>query len=229
MGQFMDPQVQTFQPEDRGYMSGIQDFFESGLQETPDTPYSEQAASQTNDFISQFGPAMEKFFYGMMQNGGMGDTRSILRNMQARGDRERGKTQQQVMASGLPMQSSAMARAVTDSLAGADLDRNIAMGGIELDEYNKAQNRRFQGASGLGGMPGLYAAPSSIEQAMFSMQSPYDLARMQAQSNYYNNLMGQNFYQPERIMGPSDFDKYVSPFLTPLLEGLGSAAGAGLF
>ncbi len=119
------------------------------------------------------------------------------------------------------MQSTAMARALGSSLSDADLQSNVAMGGIELDQFNQAQARRFGGAQGLGGMSNFYAGPSSIEQAMFGMRAPYDLQRTGLQGQYYNNLQQQNYFQPERVMMPSGFDRYVSPILNPILEGFG--------
>lgn len=203
-------------------MSEIEKFF-SNLMQTPDTPYSERAAARTEGFTSKFGPELEQFFSSMMSGGGAADSRSLMRGMQARGDRNRDMTQQSIMASGIPMQSTAMARALGGAMSDADLQSNVAMGGIEMDLFNQSQNRRFQGAAGLGGMPGLYSAPSSIEQAMFAMKAPYDLQRQGMQGDYYNQLMSQNYYQPEREWMPSGFDRYISPWLGPLMGGIGKA------
>lgn len=194
----------------------------------PDTPISQQAASQAQNSIGAHGADMEKFFGGMMQGGGMPDITQVLGDM----DR-RFATQQQGMvndlkSSGIPLQSSAMARIMGDQLGQANIGHNLGRGQMEIDQMNQAMQRQFQGAGGLAGMPSYYAQPSSIEAAMFGMRQPYDMARMQGLGNAYNNLYSQNYYQPERIEGPSGYEMYVDPFLGPILQGLGSAAGAAI-
>lgn len=127
----------------------------------------------------------------------------------------------QMKASGIPGNSSAMARMMSEGMNQGDLQHNLARGQLQLNEMNNVMGRQFQGAQGLGAMPGYYAAPSSIEQAMFGMRAPYDLGRMQEIGNAYQGLMAQNYYQPERVEGPSQFEEWISPWLNPLLEGIG--------
>jgi hypothetical protein len=168
---------------------------------------------------------MEKFFGGMMAGGGMQDVSQVL------GDMDRGfATQQQDMinqlkASGIPLQSSGMARLMGDQLGRANIQHNMQRGQLQLGEMNNAMQRQFMGAQGLAGMPGYYGQPSSIEQAMFAMRQPYDMARIQGLGNAYNSLYSQNYYDPLYIEGPSKYEKYVDPFLGPVLQGLGTAAG----
>ena len=68
-------------------------------------------------------------------------------------------------------------------------------------------------------MPGYYGQPSSVEQAMFGMKMPYDLANMGAESNLMNLLAQQNWYMPDPTYGPSGFDKYLAPFFNILASG----------
>ncbi len=188
---------------------------------SPETPISEQAARQQQGSIGAHGADMEKFFGGMMAGGGRQNLDQIL------GDMDRGfGTQQQNMinqmkASGVPMQSSAMNRMMTEGLGQANVQHNLARGQVQLGEMGNTMQRQFQGASGLGMMPSYYGAPSSIEQAMFGMRQPYDIAQMQGMGNAMNNLYSQNYFQPERIEGPSGFDKWITPWLSSLMQGVG--------
>lgn len=196
--------------------------------EAPETPISEQAASQASRSTGAHGSDMEKFFSGMMKGGGQQDVSQILGDM----DRMFGRQQQgminDIKASGVPLQSSGMARIMGDQLGQANIGHNLARGQVELDQMNQAMQRQFQGAGGLGGMPSYYAQPSSIEAAMFGMKQPYDMARMQGLGNAYGQLFNQNYYQPERIEGPSGYEQYIDPFLGPILQGLGRAAGSAM-
>ena len=75
----------------------------------------------------------------------------------------------------------------------------------------------------------------SLEPAfMQGIQQPERMANFQSRENA-GNLMAQYMmnapgiwgnsvmYSPEMLMGPSDFDKYIAPFLNPLLQGAGAA------
>ena len=170
---------------------------------------------------------MEKFFGGMMAHGGAQDVSQILSDM----DRQFGTQQQDMIndirASGIPLQSSAMARIMGDQLGRSNVMHNLGRGQVQLDQMNQAMQRQFQGAGGLAGMPGYYGQPSSIEAAMFGMRQPYDMARMQGLGDAYNHLWAQNYYNPTYIEGPSNYEKYVDPFVGPVLQLLGTFAGAG--
>lgn len=171
---------------------------------------------------------MEKFFGGMMAHGGRQDVSQILADMDRGFLGQQQDMINQLKASGIPLQSSGMARAMGDQLGRANVSHNLARGQVQLDEMGRAMGRQFQGAGGLAGMPGYYAQPSSIEAAMFGMTSPYDMARLSHLGQGYNNLFSQNYYQPERVEGPSSYEKYVDPFLGPIFQGLGTAAGAAM-
>ena len=170
--------------------------------------------------IGAHGADMEKFFGGMMAGGGQQDLTQILSDMDANFSNQQGQMINQMKASGIPANSSAMARMLTEGLGNANIQHNLSRGGLQLDQMNQAMQRQFQGAQGLGYMPQYYAQPSSIEQAIFGMRQPYDLAQMQGLSTAYNNLFSQNYYQPERIEGPSGYEKYAAPFIDPVLQGL---------
>ncbi len=68
-------------------------------------------------------------------------------------------------------------------------------------------------------MPGYYAQPSSVEQAMFGMKRPYDLMNMQNEGNMMAGLLGQNWYTPDPTYGPSPFDAFMAPFLNIFASG----------
>lgn len=191
--------------------------------QAPDTPLSQQAAADQQRSIGAHGADMEKFFAGMMQGGGQQNLDQIMADMDNMFGMQQQQGINQMKASGIPANSSAMARMMTEGLNQGNVQHNLARGQLQLNEMNNVFNRQFSGAAGLGGMPQYYGAPSSIEAAMFGMRQPYDLGRMQAQGNAYNNLFAQNYYQPERIEGPSGFDQYISPWLNPLLQGVGTA------
>ena len=230
MGQFMEPQVTTYNPQSRGFEDQMMDWI-SQLQgmETPETPYSETAARRASESTGAHGADMEKFFGGMMQGGGQQNLDQILADM----DKMFGMQQQQginqMKASGVPANSSAMARMMTQGMNQGQVQHNLGRGQVQLNEMGNVMNRQFQGAQGLGMMPSYYAGPSSIEQAMFGMQQPYDLARMQGLGNAYGGLFNQNYYQPERIEGPSGFDQWITPWLNPLMQGIGEGASSTVF
>lgn len=196
--------------------------------ETPATPISERAAADAQRSVGAHGADMEKFFGGMMAHGGMPDISQTLGRM----DQLYGQQQQdminQLKASGLPLNSSAMAQAMGGALSQGAQQHNLARGMLEMDQMNQAMGRQFQGAAGLGSMPSYFGQPSSIEQAMFGMQMPYDLARIQGLGNAYGQLWGQNYYTPTYIEGPSPYEMYVDPFLGPILEGLAGMLGSAL-
>lgn len=100
---------------------------------------------------------------------------------------------------------------------------------LQLGEAGNAMQRQFAGAQGLGAMPGFYGAPGQMEMQLLGLQAPYDLSNQQAglannqmQSNFYNQLLGQNF--EGLFMEPSQF----SQFLGPLMNMLGMFGGAAL-
>lgn len=246
MGQMFEPEtnVQEFTPP---HLQEAQDYFQNREASTPqmdvpDTPLSQQAGQDMSRSISQYGPEMEKFFFGMMQNGGLQNSQGILDSMQQRGQMNDQNTRAQVMSSQLPQGSTAQTRALGGELSQNALDRNIQMGNIELQQANQAMNRQFQGAQGLGSMPSYYGQPSSVEQAMFSMQTPYRMAnheaQMQEQSAQDQWMQAMGLMQPERVVTqePSPWDQYVSPILNAaapavgmMIGGpMGAAAGAGL-
>lgn len=196
--------------------------------EVPDTPISQQAANQMQSSVSRFGPEMEKFFYGMMQNGGAQNIDNLMKNIQERGQQNQQDIRAQVLSQDLPRGSTAQARALGGELSDAALERNIQMGNIRRQMEQQAMQRQFQGAQGLSQMPQFYQQPSAVEQQMFSMQTPYRMQNMQNQMEQRlanlrarqstqrakAGLMGEiGTYQPERIQQPSGFQKYVSPLL----------------
>ena len=71
-------------------------------------------------------------------------------------------------------------------------------------------------------MPGYYGQPSSVEQAMFRMKTPYDMMNMQNEAGLMNTMAGQNWYTPDPVYGPSPFDSFLGPLL-----GAGAQLGAG--
>lgn len=203
--------------------------------EVPDTPYHRQSAEQMSQFATQFGPEMEKFFSGMMAHGGLPDINSMLDQTRQLGDLDRRATAQTVQGSMHPAGSTAQTRAMAGSLDQGDLQRQLMMSQLGMQAQEGAMGRQFAGAQGLSGMPGIYGAPSSIEASMFGIRSPYDMAnfnadlqtRLQRQSSMDNWMTAMGLYQPDRIQSPSDFEKYVSPFLDAAMKGLGAYFGLG--
>lgn len=142
------------------------------------------------------------------------------------------------MTSGLPM-GTAMARGLGRELGRVGTEGNISMLQHQLAAEEAEQARQFQAAQGLAGMPGLYGQPASLEMQLLGLQQPYELAQYQAEqqrammqpqlemqrqgmlSNFYNNLMGQEFQG--YYMEPSGFSQYVAPPLNALMQGLGTA------
>lgn len=210
-------------------MDWFQNYQNQPTQQTqaPDTPYSQQAAQRANQSVGQYGPEMEKMLYGMMMGGGSQNVDKLMADMNAKQGMDRQNTLNQIKSSGVPMQSSAMGRAVGQGLGQVDASANLAMGDMRRQMMESAMGRQFQGAQGLSGMPGYYGQPSSIEQAIMGMRLPYDQMNFQAGQNKDNamaNWMAQlGMYQPERMQEPSKFDKYVSPILNPMMQGFGQA------
>lgn len=253
MGFDNKPKVaETFQPENRGYdqmAMNLMNQFLSGQNtpqvgtniQAPDMPLHERAATQMGQSIDQYGPAMEKFMYGMMQGGGRQNLDNMTRAMRQQGRMNDQQTLNDVKASGIPMRSSGMEGAAAQALAQNRLQRNMQMGQMELDNERYAQQNQWQGAQGLSGMPGYYAQPSSIEASMLGLRQPYDMANIQnerfnaemqnQQQGYGANLMGQflqnNWYQPERVMyNPYNFAR--DTLLPGMFQFGGAALGAGL-
>lgn len=239
------PNVTEFDPKSRGYDSIFMNYLNQlqtqGPQhaegvEAPDQPYSQQAADRMNESIGRYGSDIEKMLYGMMMGGGRQDVSNITNDMRERGEMQDRQILAQLKASGIPLQSTAMTRAATGQLGQNQLNRNISIGQLELGEMNNAMDRQFRGASGLQSMPGYYAQPTSVEQAMLGLQSQYDMANLQNRqfnaqqtgqqqqiiANMMNNLLANNWYQPERMVGPSDWQRYGVPALT-LAGGIGGA------
>lgn len=242
------PKVREYDPKSRGY----EDIFMSYLRdlqsqqgnrnvqgvEAPDQPYSERAAQQMAQSVGRYGPDMEKMLYGMMMGGGRQDVTGVTDAMQERGQIQDQSTMAQLRASGVPLESTAMARAATGQLGRNQLDRNIAIGQMELGALENAMARQFQGARGLQSVPGYYAAPTSIERAMLGLNRQYDMANLQNRqfnaelqnredqvvANMLNNLLAQNWYQPERMVEPSNWQK----FGQPILGVAGKLGGAAL-
>ena len=183
--------------------------------------------------IGRFGPELEKFFYGKMLGGDQGNINRLLGDMNTQHASGQQDLMNKIKASGIPMGSSAMGRAVGGELGRANTDFNVQRGGMMEDMRRHDLGTQFQGAGGLGGMPGYYAAPSSIEAAIFGMKSPYDMAnfgaRMQDRGSMQNWMSQYGMYQPERVQRPSGFDQYVSPWLNPLMQGAGMALPFSLF
>ncbi len=139
--------------------------------------------------VSQHGPDLERFYYGQMMGGGpSADYGTGL--MRAEHDRARQDTMQQLQASGIPMQSSAMARTAGESLGQMDNQFAMQMGQYQDQLRQQELQNRMMGAQGLEGMGGYYAQPTSIEQAIFGMRSPYDMANFQAQQQAQMANMG---------------------------------------
>lgn len=195
---------------------------------SPATPLSEQAASDVSRNIGAHGGDLAKFFSGMMANGGQQNLDQILADMNTQFRNTQQQSINDVKASGIPLASSGMARLMGDTLGKANVDYNVNRGQIQLNEMNNVFQRMFGGAQGLQGLNDFYSAPTSIEAAMFGMRQPYDMARINGLSNAYSQLFNQNYYQPDRVEGPSGYQKYVAPFVNPILQGFGRAAGAAM-
>lgn len=182
---------------------------------------------QMQQNIGRFGPDIEKFMYGMMMGGGKNNVSKLTNDMNQQYQNRSQDITNQVKASGIPMQSTAMARAMGDSLGKANTDYSTQLGQLQAGLMENAMGRQFQGAQGLMGMPSYYGQPTSIEQAIFGMRSPYDMANFDARMNTQNNManwMGQyGMYQPERVQTPSPFDQYVSPLLNAGMQGFATA------
>ena len=230
MSDFMKPQMQEYGAP---HLNQATDWFQNQQNkptpqtQAPDTPYSQQAAQRADQSVGQYGPDMEKFLYGMMMGGGSQNVDKLMADMNSKQDMDKQNTMNQIKSSGLPMQSSAMGRAVGQGLGQVDASANLAMGDLRRQMMESSMGRQFQGAQGLSGMPSYYGQPSSIEQAIMGMQLPYDQMNLQAQQNKDNmmaNWMTQlGMYQPERMQEPSGFNQYVSPILNPLLQGAGQS------
>lgn len=199
----------------------------------PGTEASDRALSQAQHTTSFYGPEMEKFFYGQMMGGGKQNIDKLMADMLTQRDRGQQDAINKVKASGVPMQSTAMSRAMTDELGNVNLQSDIALGQLRSGLLENEMNRRYRAAQGLGNMGNYYAQPSSIEQAIFGMKTPYrmanyqaSLADRQAMANWMNQL---GMYQPERVQTPSPFQQYVSPVLNPVMEGVGMALPFSLF
>lgn len=240
MGGFMDPSIQENKTTGRGYDQQALNWYQDTMKNIPqmkqfDTPLSQQAGTEMSKSIDLNGPMMEKFFQGAMNGQGANSVDSIIGNMNKLYGLDRQKTIGDVKASGIPMNSSAMARTMTGALGRSDLQNSLDTGKFALDARNQDLSQRFQAAMGLGGMPAYYAAPSSVENAMFNMRYPIERGNQQAQmqglgmgSNLYGNLMSQNFSGVDPYMMPSGFDRYVAPFLNSFLSGAGKGAGESL-
>lgn len=207
--------------------------------QAPDTPLHEQAATRMNQSIGAYGSDMEKMMYGMMQGGGRQNLDNIQRTMQQQGRMNDQNLMNDLKASGIPMNSSAMQGAAAQALAQNRLQRNMQMGQLGLDNERYAQQQQFAGAQGLQSMPGYYAQPSTMEAQMLGLRQPYDMANIQnerlnaefanAQQGYGANLMSQflqnNWYQPERLTyTPYNFMR--DTLLPGVIQG-GTAAATG--
>lgn len=166
--------------------------------------------------VQQYGPQMEKFYYGMMQGGGRQDATQLIEDMMRQGQMQDRQTRADVMSSQLP-QGTAQTRALAGELGKNRLDRNIAIQQLEQDLMNQAMQRQFQGAQGLQGSQQYYEGPSSIELAMLGARQPYDLANLEArtqQQQALDQMMTQlGMYQPERQTYASPWEQFVNPFI----------------
>ena len=250
------PNVREYDPKSRGFENQFMQFLNQ-LQgqgpsdvegvNAPDQPYSQQAADRMNASIGQYGGDIEKMLYGMMLGGGRQDVSNITDAMRERGQAQDAMNIAQLKEQGIPLQSTAMTRAALGQLGQNQLNRDIGIGQLELGAMENAMARQFQGAQGLQSMPGYYAQPTSVEQAMLGFDRSYDMANLQNRqfnarqqtqndqvvANMLNNLLAQNYYQPERMVEPSAWQQYGQPLLgaAGLLGGaaLGNpAAGLGI-
>jgi hypothetical protein len=194
--------------------------------EIPNSPLSQIAANRANQSVGRYGPDLEKFFYGMMNKGGEQDLNDILSAMDKTQKSGAEQTRASVMNSGIPMNSTAMARALSGQL-GQQADQyamNRAL--LKRDEMGNVYNRQMQGATGLGSMPSYYSAPSSIELAMLGLQNQANMANMQSQlgtqemqGNALSSLLSND--QNRWYMTDSPFSMYVEPFLNPVMTLFG--------
>lgn len=239
------PKVKEFDPKSRGYETDFMSYLNylqggggpsdvEGV-ETPDQPFSQQAAERMNASIGRYGGDIEKMLYGMMMGGGRQDVSNITDAMRQRGQQQDAMSLAQLKESGIPLNSTAMTRAAMGQLGQNQLDRNIGIGQLELGAMENAMDRQFRGAQGMQSMPGYYAQPTSIEQAMLGLGQQYDMANLQNRqfnaqqetqnqqviANMLNNLLANNWYQPERMVEPSNWQKYGQPLLS-VAGGIGA-------
>ena len=177
--------------------------------------------------IAKYGPGMEKFFYGMMQGGGMQDVQPLIDAATKQHGADQESIRASVMSSGLPMQSTGMARSLGRELGQSSNQFGMNVLNTQLKSQSDAMQRQFGGAQGLGGMPGYYGQPSGLEMSLLGMQQPYDMARFGGgmaqqgmQSDFYNRMLGNEFQG--NYMEPSDFQKYIGSWLNPLLGAAGN-------
>lgn len=192
--------------------------------------------------IDSNGAGMEKFFAGMMQNGGLQDLTNVTRSMQQQGRFADQNAMNQIKASGIPIRSSAAEGAAMNALQQNALQRNMQIGQMELGNQNQAMARQFQGAQGLAGMPAYYAQPSSLEAQMLGLRMPYDMAGIEnarlnaqlqnAQMGYGAQmgaaLMNQNWQQPDTVVLPPGTNWWADTFAPALIQGGLAAVGAAI-
>lgn len=207
----------------------------------PDTPLHEQAAQRANANVGAYGADISKFYSGMMNGQGGQDLSNITRNMRAQGRMSDQNVMNQIRASGMPLNSTAMMGAMTNALSQNAMNRNVQMGQLELGNANQANALAFQGAQGLSGMPSYFSQPANIEAQMLGLRLPYDMAgienqRLNAQLNNQNlgyaaqlgrGFLDNNWYQPEHVV----MEPQQSAFWPALLQaggmlGMGALMGS---
>ena len=227
MGFNNEPKTTTVHPESRGYENQLMEIMNQFLsgQNTPqigaaptapDTPLHQQAMQQAQASTGAHGADMQKFYANMMAGGGRANLDQATRAMAQRGARDDQNIMAQLMASGLPVNSTAMARASTGELSDAALNRNLGLTQMELANEQQAMQNQFAGAQGLHSMPGYFAQPTSIEAQMLGLRMPYDQMAHQgriSQAQLENQQQGfgaqlaggflnNNWYQPDTIVHP---------------------------
>jgi len=242
MGNFMDPSMTEVNrkqdPFAANLFSQMSDWFKNyqpdQMAMTPMGGSMKSALQSMYGMANQYGNKVGDYYQNLLQNGGIGDTNQLLAQ-QAQLDKQQRDQLAADISARTDLRGSAGARALSQGLGNLALQQSTNALGTQLNQQNLAENRKMGAASGLAGLPGIYGAPTSLEMAfMQGIQQPEKMANFQSQQNY-NNLMGQYMmnapsiwgnsvmYDPNMLMGPSDFDKYIAPFLNPLLQGVGKS------
>lgn len=163
----------------------------------------------------------------MLQNGGAPGTAQLMDRMsrvrQGQMDDLRG-----MLDAKYGRTSGNAANQVTKALGGLNDQYALQQQQTLLDQNNLANQLKFAGAQGMQSIPGMYTTPSSIELAMINALSPYSMANLNSQNQLLGlqgglqgQQLGSNVYMPEIMMTPSDYDRYLAPFLNPLIQGFG--------
>jgi len=174
--------------------------------------------------IGQYGGDLSKFFYGAMTQPPT-DLSGVMDIFGQMGDISRQKAWREAMGRGYGAGSTAAIRSGLGAMREGDLRSQLAAAGLGLDVAGQEFGRRMAGAQGLMGMPGYYAAPTSVEMGLLNLLQQGGLANLQAQMGTQGlqaGAMGDIFAQQQTqpVMMPG----WGQTIASPILEAIASAA-----